>query len=195
MINEKIIKFRIDPYIQEALVQIILDMIVIVTLLIISIVAEFFWVLCVSVIWVYVVLALMLHYRVVIQAITDKRQGDYITEKVSIAQFSDEYSFTGDRFGNSNIRFFYPKEMSVCKHKIKIVNDRGEENKLRSVMSFKRMINFMVLDGEEIKELKVVYLKRSKILLYVDLVEEPIKFSGKRKKRIEKALHTINSSI
>lgn len=195
MINEKIIKFRINPYIQEVLVQIILDIIVLVMLLIISVVAEFFWVLCVSVIGAYVVLALMLHYRVVIQAITDKRQGDYITEKVRITQFLDEYSFTGDRAGNSNIRFFYPKEMSVCKHKIKIVNDRGEENKLRSVMSFKRMINFMVLDGEGIKELKVVYLKRSKILLYVDLVEEPIKFSGKRKKRIEKALHIINSSI
>ena len=62
-------------------------------------------------------------------------------------------------------------------------------------MSSKQSLNFMVLDTEKIEYIQITYLKRSKILLHVDLVEEPVQFTGKRKKVIEKAIHCINSLI
>lgn len=196
MVNEKAVSFRIKPYIQEATLQIILDILIMVIISTVLIFAKFPLIVCVAVVTGYFAIALVFHYRVVIQAIIDKRKEDYITETVSIKKFIVEYSFAGDRLGRSNLRFFYPKEMQVWKYKIKALNNHGEEKKLRSVMSFRRLLQFAILDKQKIEDLQVTYLKRSKILVRVDLVEEIDKNTSKRKKEtIKKAIDFINRSI
>ena len=195
-INEKIIKYRIEPYIQEATIQIILDILLVAIVTILMIVVKFnlIYILCFAI--GYSVIAFILHYRVVIQAIIDKRKKEYITETVSVKSFVEEFSFIGDRLGHSYIRHFYPKDMQVQKKRIKIVNSNGEEKKLRSVMSFKRSFEFVVFDKQQIEYLQVTYLKRSKILVHVELAEKSYKKTSKKDaKVIEKALHIINTSV
>lgn len=195
-INEKMIKNRIEPYIQEATIQIILDILLLAIVITLMIVAKFslIYILCFAI--GYSVIAFILHYRVVIQAIIDKRKNEYITETVSVKSFVEEFSFIGDRLGHSYIRHFYPKDMQVQKKRIKVVNSSGEEKKLRSVMSFKRSFEFIVFDKQQIEYLQVTYLKRSKILIQVELTEQiDKKASKKNEKAIEKALHIINTSI
>ena len=157
--------------------------------------AKFSLLVCIAVAIGYFILALLFHYRVIIQALKDKKKQDYITEIVSVKGFKEEFSFIGDRLGHSYIRFFYTKDMRVCKYKIKVISDNGEEKKLRSVISSKRLLEFMMLDKQQIEILQVTYLKNSKILLHIDLVDEPVNFTGKSKKVIEKAIHGINTSI
>lgn len=195
MVNEKTISFRLKPYIEEATLQIVLDILVVGVLLGVLIFAKMSLLVCISIVMGYFSIALFFHYRTLIQAIMDKYKRDYTTEVVIIKSFNYEYSFAGDRFGHSYIRFFYPKDMQVCKYKIKIIGDSGEKKKLRSVMSLNRLLEFTMLDKQQIEYLQVTYLKRSKILLHVDLVDEPVKITGKKKKVIEKAIDTINMSI
>lgn len=195
-INEKIIKYRIEPYIQEATIQIILDILLVAIVTILMIVVKFnlIYILCFAI--GYSVIAFILHYRVVIQAIIDKRKKEYITETVSVKSFVEEFSFIGDRLGHSYIRHFYPKDMQVQKKRIKVVDSNGEEKKLRSVMSFKRSFEFVVFDKQQIEYLQVTYLKRSKILVQVELAEKLYKKTSKKDtKVIEKALHIINTSV
>ena len=195
MVKEKTIDFRINPYIQETSVQIVLDVLVLITVFVVLMLAKFSLLVCIAVAIGYFILALLFHYRVIIQALKDKKKQDYITEIVSVKGFKEEFSFIGDRLGHSYIRFFYPKDMRVCKYKIKVISDNGEEKKLRSVISSKRLLEFMMLDKQQIEILQVTYLKNSKILLHIDLVDEPVNFTGKSKKVIEKAIHGINTSI
>lgn len=195
-INEKMIKYRIEPYIQEATVQIILDILLVAIVITLMIVAKFdlIYILCFAL--GYCVMAHFFHYRVVIQAITDRRKKEYITETVNVKSFVEEFSFIGDRLGHSYIRHFYPKDMQVQKKRIEVVDSNGEEKKLRSVMSFKRSFEFVVFDKQQIEYLQVTYLKRSKILIQVELTEQiDKKASKKNEKAIEKALHIINTSI
>ena len=195
MVKEKTIDFRINPYIQETSVQIVLDVLILITIFMVLMLAKFSLLVCIAVAIGYFILALLFHYRVIIQALKDKKKQDYITEIVSVKGFKEEFSFIGDRLGHSYIRFFYPKDMRVCKYKIKVISDNGEEKKLRSVISSKRLLEFMMLDKQQIEILQVTYLKNSKILLHIDLVDEPVNFTGKSKKVIEKAIHGINTSI
>lgn len=195
MVNEKTINFRIEPYIKEAVLQVIVDIIVLSTTIIVLTLADFPTIICVSVGIGYFVLILLFHYRVPIQAIIDKRKKDCVIETVTIKQFMNEHSFAGDRTGHSNIRFFYPKEMQVDKYKINVQSLSGEKFKLRSVMSFRRSIEFAVLEKQNIEHLKVTYLKRSKILVNVELVQSTNTIISKQKKIVEKALHCINVSI
>ena len=195
-INEKIIKYRIEPYIQEATIQVILDILLVAIVTILMIVVKFnlIYILCFAI--GYSVIAFILHYRVVIQAIIDKRKKEYITETVSVKSFVEEFSFIGDRLGHSYIRHFYPKDMQVQKKRIKVVDSNGEGKKLRSVMSFKRSFEFVVFDKQQIEYLQVTYLKRSKILVQVELAEKSYKKTSKKDtKVIEKALHIINTSV
>ena len=196
MINEKIINFRIKPYAQEATLQAGIDIIVMVLTASVLFVVKFPLIICISVVVGYFAISLALHYRVLIQAFVDKRKGDFITEKVSVKQFSEEYSFAGDWLGHSYICILYPKDMQVRKYGAKVVNNHGEEKKLRSVMSFRRLLHFSILDKQQVEHLQVIYLKRSKILVWCDLVEEKDKkLSGKWEKTIKKTIHFINSSI
>lgn len=195
MVKEKTIRFRINPYIQEVSLQMVIDMFVLITILVVLTLANFHLLLCVAVATGYFIIAMLLHYKVAIQAIVDKNKSEYTTELVSIKSFKYEYSFVGDRFGHSYISFFYPKDMKVCKYQISVIGDNGTEKKLRSVMSTKRLLEFMMLDKQQVEYLQVTYLKNSKILLYVDLPDELVDFTGKRKKTIEKAVNCINTSI
>lgn len=196
MINKKTISLRITPYLQETAIQIILDILIATIISIIFILTNFPLIATIAVVVGYFAIALFLHYRVTIQALVDKKKCDYITESVSINKFSEEYSFMGDRLGHSNIRLFYPKEMHVCRYKIYVTDSNGEKNKLRSVMSSKRSLQFAVLDKHQVERLNVTYLKRSKILIWVDLVDDIDKITNRKKKdQIKKALHTINMSI
>lgn len=195
-VTDKIIKFRIKPYIQEAFLQFVIDVIVIVLVTVVFIIAKFPTIVCVTIDLSYLIVSLIFHYKVVIQAIIDKNKRDYVTEKICVKQFNEEYSFAGDRLGHSCIRFFYPKEMQAGKYELKIINENGEEKKLRAVMSFKRTLKFILFDKNQIEYLNVTYLKKSKIIINFDLVEDIDKFESKRKKEeIKKAINYINMSI
>lgn len=196
MVNEKTVSFRIKPYAQEATLQAGIDIIVMVLTASVLFVVKFPLIICISVAAGYFAIALALHYRVLIQAFLDKHKGDFITETVSVKHFSEEYSFAGDWLGHSYICIFYPKEMHVRKYRVKVVNNYGEEKKLRSVMSFRRLLQFSILDKRQIEYLQIVYLKRSKILIWCNLIEETDKKLSRRKKdAIKKITHFINMSI
>ena len=196
MVNKKLVSFRIDPYINEAISQILVDVLVIAYAGIVMALARFPVSICIFVITLYAVVALLLHYRVAIQATIDKHREEYITEIVKFDTIVDEFSFMGDRLGRSRIQSFYPKEMSVSKCKIKVIDDQGKKKKIRSVMSFRRILNFSMLSQQKVESLQVTYLKRSKILIYVDLVEAFDKKTGhKTIRKIENSVHFINVSI
>ena len=195
-ITDKIVNYRIEPYTQEATLQIILDFILVALVTVVFVIAKFPAIACVAIDLLYLIIAVIFHYKTLIQAILDKKKNDFITEKISIMQFKEEFSFAGDRFGHSFVRFFYPKEMHVGKYKLKVVNDKGEEKKLRAVMSFKRTLEFIVFDKNEIEYLNVTYLRKSKIIICFDLIEEIDKIPSKRKRaEIEKAINYINKGI
>lgn len=195
-VTDKIVKFRIQPYIQEVSLQFIIDLIVSVLVTVVFVVADFPVVVCVLFDLLYFTVAVIFHYKTLILAILDKSKRDFVTEKISIKQFKEEYSFAGDRLGHSYIRIFYPKEKHVGKYKLKVINDKGEEKKLRAVMSFKRTLKFIVFDKNEIEYLKVTYLRKSKIIICFDLIEDIDKIPSKRKRaEIENAINYINKAI
>lgn len=195
-ITDKIINYRIEPYKQEATIQIVLDLIAVSFVTVVFIIANIPAVVCVFVDLLYLIIVLNFHYKTLIQAIIDKNKKDYVTEKISLKQFKEEYSFAGDRLGHSNMRFFYPKEMGIGKYKLKVITDKGEEKKLRSVMSFKRTLEFIVFDKNEIEYLNVTYLRKSKIIICFDLIDDIDKIPSKRKRtEIEKAINYINNGI
>ncbi|MBQ4644540.1 MAG: hypothetical protein IJB72_02135 [Clostridia bacterium] len=195
MVNEITIKSKIKPYIEEATIQMVIDILVVLIVSIVFTLVKMPSLVCIMIPLCYFAIALFFHYKIAIQSLIDKHKENYITEIISIKSIDEEFSFAGDRFGHSYIRHLYPKDMNVWKCKIKVVDKNGEQKKLRAVMSSKQSLNFMVLDTEKIEYIQITYLKRSKILLHVDLVEEPVQFTGKRKKVIEKAIHCINSLI
>ena len=84
------------------------------------------------------------NYRVVLQAMLDKRNGDYVTEIVGVDKFDNDNSVR-NRAGQSSMRFFYPKEKRADKYKIKVLTVHNEKKKLRSVMSGRRLIKFIFL--------------------------------------------------
>ena len=195
-VTDKIVKFRIQPYIQEVSLQFIIDLIISVLVTVVFVVADFPVVACVLFDLLYFTVAVIFHYKTLIQAILDKSKRDFVAEKIRIKQFKEEYSFAGDRLGHSYIRIFYPKEMHVGKYKLKVINDKGEEKKLRAVMSFKRTLEFIVFDKNEIEHLNVTYLRKSKIIICFDLIEDIDKIPSKRKRaEIEKAINYINKAI
>lgn len=196
-VNAEIINLRIKPYIQEAILQMILDVLVITLVLIVLLYAGFPSIVCVVVVVCYCTIAFVLCYRVVIQAIIDKQRKEYTTEIISIEKFTEEFSFAGDRTGHSYVQYFYPKEMRVSKHRIIVIGNDGKKTKLRSVMSLDRLLEFIVLDSQQIDQLQVTYLKRSKILICVDIPKHIDITSRKRKeiKMIVKAIGFINREI
>jgi hypothetical protein len=195
-ITDKIVNYRIKPYTQEVTLQIVLDFIVVALVTVVFVIAKIPVIACVAVDLLYLIIAVIFHYKTLIQAIFDKNKRDFVTEKISIKQFKEEFSFAGDRLGHSYIRIFYPKEMHVGKYKLKVINDKGEEKKLRAVMSFKRTLRFIDFDKNGIEYLKVTYLRKSKIIICFDLIEDIDKIPSKRKRtEIEKAINFINNAI
>lgn len=178
------------------MVQIGIDIIAMVLAVTVLSVVEFSLSVCIAVAVGYSVIAMVFHYRVLIQALRDKHNGDFITETVKVKSIIEESSIVGDWLGHSYICKFYPKEKQVQKHIVKVVNEHGEENKLRAVMSVRRVLQFAVLNKHQIEHLQVTYLKRSRILIWCDLLEETDKELGNKKKEtIKKAIHFINTSL
>lgn len=143
----------------------------------------------------YIAITLLLNYRVIIKALIDKRNKDYVTEIIKFVKFKEEYSFNGDNTGQIKMHFLYPNSF-ISKVKIKVINDHGEEKKLRSVISLKQSIELSILEDHQIEYFKVTYLRNSKIIINIDLVDDINKIASKKKQKIiQKALHCINSSV
>ena len=123
-VTDKLVNFRVKPYIQEASLQFIIDTIVIIFVTVVFVIADFPVIACVFVDLIYMIAVGILHYRVLVQAIIDKNKGDYVTDIISIKQIKEEYSFAGDRLGHSNIHLFYPKEIQVGKYKLCAINNK-----------------------------------------------------------------------
>lgn len=193
-IPERMIEFRVKPYMQEASVQIMVD-----TLFVALILGTLYGIGCSLIVYLgvfllYCAVTLTLHYRVAIQALIDKRKGDHITEILSIGQFRKELSFWNNRQGESYAHLFYSRDLEMSRYKIRAIDQHGEKKKLRSIMSSQRLSKLAILHDE--KNLQVTYLRRSKILLRVELaVELDKKTSRKKRQPIEKAIRYINSSI
>ncbi len=193
--NKKMISFRIEPYVQEAFIQMIIDVILVALVVVFSVWASFPASVCVGIILVLISAEMIFAYRVLILALLDKAKGDFVTETLEIQKIIPEFSFCGDRLGNSHIRFFYSKELGVSGYKIKAFR-AGEKRKLRAVMSYKRLKNLSSLKDNKIELLNITYLKRSKIIINVDLAEElDKKMSKKTREEILKAINYINVFI
>ena len=204
MIDKKAVNFRIKPYAQEALLQIAIEIFIVAIGTIVLALVK-----CPSIVYVllcafYFSLALFFEYRVIIQAIIDKWKEDYITEIVSIKKYTEEFSFSGDRLGHSHICHFYPKEMQVCRYKIKVLDIYGNKQKLRAVMSLAQLHRFADLTKTQVEYLQVTYLKKSKILICVDFPESVYQDNSQSKKNkqevirkafIKKTIHVINMSV
>ena len=191
------IDYRIRPYVQEAMIQVVMDVLIVLMLIVISVLAKFPLSICIPAVVLYMTLAVTLGYRVLILAQIDRHKKDVVTEIVTIKYFKEEMTWiAADRTGASYIRLFYPKNEKVGKKKITVIDEYGEKKKLRSVMSFKRVVDLMILGKFQIECLEVMYLRRSKILLFVNPVDEiDKKLPKKTRKGIEKAIHYINRSI
>lgn len=194
MVNERQVKFRVKPYFQEAMLQFFVDILVTITLFAVFLIVGFPLDIVIVTTVVYLAIAIPIHYTTICKAIIDRQKKEYITEVLQIERFINEFSLLGDRLGHSNLRFFYPTAMQVDKYRIKTITSCGENKTLRSVLSFKRLLEFAVLEKKEARYFKVTYLKRSKILLTVDLVE-PVQLKKKQQREILKALDIINKSI
>ena len=196
-INKDFIDFRIKPYKQEAGVQIVLDAILIIFVFVGSTLVGFpiYVPICISA--VDFSLGILLYYITLIRAITDRNKGELITERVRINKSCDERTIAHNRAGESPLRFFYPKNESVSRHKIEVINELGEKKKLRAVMSFRRLLDLCTLKiSYQIEWVDITYLKRSKILIWVDIPESEYKKSSKKmQRRLEKEYRFINKSV
>ncbi|MBE6648415.1 MAG: hypothetical protein E7614_02710 [Ruminococcaceae bacterium] len=196
VVNAKKVNFRIEPYFLEASVQIIIDIIIIsLTFALFAFIENSLFV-SIAIAVGYFTISMFFHYGVIIKAIIDKRKGDCVTEIISIENFDEEYSFLGDRLGHSYVRFFYPEAMGVGKYKIKVINNQNEKKKLRSVMSGRRLKKFHLLKKDKVEHIEVTYLKRSKILLEIDLAMELDKKTRKRdREEVYKSISYINTQL
>lgn len=194
MVNNQTIRFRIRPYALEATLELVIEVVCLLLALV-----TFSYLEAPPLVWVDLVafcfvFGLFLTYRVFIQANLDNLKKDYITETIQIKKFDVEYSFAGDRLGYSHIRLFYPKDMDVQRYKIIVIDHNGKQKKIRSVMSSYRKHKLFTLFYPRAERLKVTYLRRSKILIYVELAEEIFDCKQERKVEIDKAIRAFNRS-
>lgn len=195
-IKDKLVSFRIEPYRNEAFLQVAIDLLILIFIPLFFVGIKAPVIVPIIIFCGYLTVTLIFHYRVLIQALIDKIKKDYVTETISIKQFGIEFSFAGNRFGNSYIRFFYPKELQVKRYKLKVVNECNEEKKLRAVMSYRRKDKFLVFNENQIEFFRVTYLRSSKIIVGFDLPEGIDKIaSNKKMEEIKKAIHYINTVI
>ena len=140
----------------------------------------------------------LLRYKVLLQAMIDKKQNSTVCEAVEIIQIAQEYKWGGGEFNRSSVRLFYPKELGVDRYKIIVRNGEGGKKKIRTVMSkevYSAFFNldWLLNDHKQICRLKMTYLTRSKILLYVELAVELRE--GKLKREAEEELQCINRPL
>gem|GEM_PF-3861731 len=180
----------------EAMLQSIIDILISILALILFIYISLPLIICITIAMVYWGIALMCFYKTVIQALIDRKKNDYIIETASIKMFEEEFSLAGSPTGHSYISSLYPKEWHVGKYRLTVINIQGDKKKIRTVMSFKRMLQFMMLEKQQIDNFQITYLKRSKILLCVSPeCKIDKKTSNKKTKQIEKSFHFINERV
>ena len=193
--KEDFIDCFLEPYFKEVVLKIIIDIIGIG--LVTAFMAAFNFPVryFIYVFLGYGALVYIPSYRIIINALIDKHKKDYITETFCLKDYDEELSLSGEHFGYSYIHRFYPKDMHVTRYKIKVIDKDGKKKKLRSVMSYRRVHKFWLFHEQSIN-LQITYLKRSKIIIHVELAEKIDKKTNKKDvKEIEKALHIINMSL
>jgi len=130
-----------------------------------------------------------------ILALIDTKRCDYITEIVSIKLFREELlGFRVKEFFSLKRTWF---DGNIQRYKVEVIDKNGKTKILRTMTSTRRAGSIQLLDHYyQIKDFKVIYLKRSKILITVDLAEELDKnISKKKRKPIERELSIIRNSI
>lgn len=195
MNKKQTVYFRVRPYIQEAVLVGGFHILIVVLLLIglahgdISISWRF------AICGIYFIALLSTQYRMLILALIDMKRCDYITEIAGIKLFKEEL------LGVRVKEFFSLKrtwfDENIQRYKVEVIDKNGKKKILRTITSTKRAGCIQSLDHYyQIKDFKITYLKRSKILIAVDLAEELDKnISKKEKKTIEKELRIIRNSI
>ena len=193
--KEQTVYNRVRPYIQEAVLVGGFHIIIIVLLLIalahggISINWRF------AICGIYFIALLSTQYRMLILALIDTKRCDYITEIVSIKLFREELlGFRVKEFFSLKRTWF---DGNIQRYKVEVIDKNGKTKILRAITSTRRAGSIQLLDHYyQIKDFKVIYLKRSKILITVDLAEELDKnISKKKRKPIERELSIIRNSI
>ena len=196
-VDGRIINYRVGHFLQETGIVIFQDVLIMILIftgccwmdipVIVAVVFSLF----------DIVINLIFYYKVIIQAIIDKDKLEYTTEILAIKEFNAEKTIACDRDRRSYVRFLFPKDMDVNRYKIRVINQSGEEKKLRTITSKRRISRFVDLKWDyQIECLKVTYLKRSKILIGVELVEElDKKTTRKQRNEIEKTIRAINDLL
>lgn len=195
MVNIEMVRFRIHPYAVETALQIVIDIIVILLVAITFAFVRLPIIANITVCALYLVIALFFHYRIIILAFIDSMKQDYVTDTVSIQSFDEEYSFSGNYLGKSHIHLFWPKDMNVQRYKISVLDNSDNKKNIRAVMSSYRKGKFSELYLQNIDCLELTYLRRSKILVNVDLPNEIVVNNRKRKEKIDKTIRAINKTI
>ena len=167
--KDKFVDYFLEPYLKEAVLKLIIDIISIGLLTVIMAALNFPIRYFIYVFIGYGVLVYFLSYRIIIRLSIDKRRKDYVTEIVSVKDFDEEQSLTGGYQGFSYIHRFYPQNMDVTRYKVNVIDKQSKKKKLRSVMSYRRRHIFRVFRERNINYLKITYLKRSKIIIHVEL--------------------------
>lgn len=113
----------------------------------------------------YFLLAIILHYRTFLLELFDLARGNVIEESVYIIDYKTENVWSG-RLGNSNVHLFFPKDKMVDRFKLYFIGENGEKF-VRTILSIQKrqMLNRLFLDNPTNPQVKIKYLKSSKVLL------------------------------
>lgn len=93
-----------------------------------------------------------------------KKKSVFITGK--IIKWKEELSWSGWLW-HSTINKFHPKELNVLKIKVLIELPNGKKRYIRTIMSFNRRILLNELFIKNNTEVKISYMKNSKVLLSI----------------------------
>ena len=195
MITKKLIKYRTEPYFREAELLIFLDILCIALIVGVSVLIGVPVLLNLSFVMGYIALAFILYHKVTVRALIDRRHGDYITEILHIDQFDYEVHLATDRWGRGYVRYLYP---ALTKYRIKVTDSNGKKKQLRAIMSFGCSIRIFIVQDKIPMSLQVTYLKRSKILICMQVPEgvDIEKYMKKKEARqFYKTLHQINNQM
>lgn len=146
----------------------------------------------------YFILATLLHYRIAILQLIDIIKGEMAKETVQLCNFKGENSWSG-WMGNSNVSKFYPKDKLVDRFRIYYLNKSNEIKFVRLILSHDKLTKIYdtFLEENKLGNIEICYLKRSKILVAINLLSN-IKYNNKMEKyykRIEKTVDQINYMI
>jgi hypothetical protein len=199
-INHKI-KKAVSPYIKESKVSFIIAIAVLILVFAVCLFAledkieALLLSLCIVV--VFLLIDYLLNYQLGINAFIDAKKMNIITRKVELVDIKRELQFSG-RY-ESLISKFYSRDMHISRYLI-ICKD-AEDNicKFRTTMSLERYSNFyklLKMKGQ-IDKFNITYLKRSKIIIWMELTGELTskELSKKQIEEINGFLKTINSRI